>query len=243
MGSPPCAKGRHVFADSSPEALHTRSAFVDTSSLAASTSSTQVHLPIAAVDCELVYATSGQSLARVTVVAPSATQRSARAMACDTILDEWVSLPAGARVLDLLTRFSGIRQDDLDPTKGKAKLDIEGAKKALAAVGVTDKTILVGHGLENDVKALRIVHARCIDTAALFPHPQGPTCFTSWLALWTDGTARAGLPFRLSLRALAATHLKKFVQTADPTVGHSSAEDAVTALELVRFKMMSEAGS
>lgn len=30
----------------------------------------------------------------------------------------------------------------------------------------------VGHALENDLAALRVLHARCIDTAALYPHPK-----------------------------------------------------------------------
>ena len=30
----------------------------------------------------------------------------------------------------------------------------------------------VGHALENDLAALRVLHSRCIDTAALFPHPK-----------------------------------------------------------------------
>lgn len=35
----------------------------------------------------------------------------------------------------------------------------------------------VGHALENDLAALRVLHARCIDTAALYPHPK-----VSWKA-------------------------------------------------------------
>ena len=37
---------------------------------------------------------------------------------------------------------------------------------------VPAETILVGHALENDLKALKAVHMRCIDTGALFPHPR-----------------------------------------------------------------------
>ena len=31
---------------------------------------------------------------------------------------------------------------------------------------------MVGHSLENDLKALRVVHAKVLDTAVLFPHPK-----------------------------------------------------------------------
>jgi RNA exonuclease 1 len=34
-------------------------------------------------------------------------------------------------------------------------------------------TILVGHSLDSDLRALRIVHQRCVDTAVMYPHPRG----------------------------------------------------------------------
>ena len=37
---------------------------------------------------------------------------------------------------------------------------------------VCSRTLLVGHSLENDLKALRVVHAKVLDTAVLFPHPK-----------------------------------------------------------------------
>ena len=37
---------------------------------------------------------------------------------------------------------------------------------------VCSETFLVGHSLENDLKALRVVHSRVLDTALLFPHPK-----------------------------------------------------------------------
>lgn len=37
---------------------------------------------------------------------------------------------------------------------------------------VPAEAILVGHALENDLKALKVVHMKCIDTGALFPHPK-----------------------------------------------------------------------
>ena len=38
---------------------------------------------------------------------------------------------------------------------------------------VSRETILVGHSLENDLKALKVVHRRCVDTTVLYPHPKG----------------------------------------------------------------------
>lgn len=37
---------------------------------------------------------------------------------------------------------------------------------------LTCKYVQVGHALENDLAALRLVHTRVIDTGHLFPHPR-----------------------------------------------------------------------
>ena len=54
-------------------------------------------------------------------------------------------------------------------------------------------TILVGHGLENDLRALKLIHATILDTAVVFPHYHG-------------------LPFRRSLRSLVSSYLKRDIQ-------------------------------
>ena len=54
-------------------------------------------------------------------------------------------------------------------------------------------TILVGHGLENDLRALNIIHGVVLDTAVVFPHFYG-------------------LPFRRSLRSLVSSYLKRDIQ-------------------------------
>lgn len=54
-------------------------------------------------------------------------------------------------------------------------------------------TILVGHGLENDLRALNLIHATILDTAVVFPHYHG-------------------LPFRRSLRSLVSSYLKRDIQ-------------------------------
>jgi hypothetical protein len=38
---------------------------------------------------------------------------------------------------------------------------------------VSAETVLVGHGLENDLRALKITHTRCVDTSVLYAHPKG----------------------------------------------------------------------
>ena len=37
---------------------------------------------------------------------------------------------------------------------------------------VSAETLLVGHALENDLRVLRVLHGRVVDTAILYPHPK-----------------------------------------------------------------------
>jgi RNA exonuclease 1 len=71
---------------------------------------------------------------------------------------------------DLNTRFSGIHPEEY---AARAVLPLESVQRALARLIDAD-TILIGHALDNDLRALRLVHRRVVDTAALFPHNRGP---------------------------------------------------------------------
>jgi len=93
------------------------------------------------------------------------------------------------------------------------------ARKLLFSL-ISPQTPLIGHGLENDLNAVRIIHPTIVDTILLYPH-------------------RRGLPIRNGLRSLMEQHLNKAIQveTGDPMGGHDSAEDARAAGELVRLKV------
>ncbi len=78
---------------------------------------------------------------------------------------------------------------------------------------VPAEAILVGHSIENDLQALKVLHRRVIDTSIIYPHPKGP-------------------PFRSALRFLASTYLNKSIQTG--TSGHCSVEDAICTLQLLQ---------
>lgn len=54
-------------------------------------------------------------------------------------------------------------------------------------------TILIGHSLESDLLALKVIHSTVVDTAVLFPH-------------------RLGLPYKRSLRNLMADYLRQIIQ-------------------------------
>lgn len=73
----------------------------------------------------------------------------------------------------------------------------------------------MGHSLENDLQALKLMHTRVIDTCVLFPHPRGP-------------------PYRSSLRHLAQKYLKAKIQDQG---AHDSVEDARTAMALAQLKV------
>ena len=71
---------------------------------------------------------------------------------------------------DMNTRFSGIHPEEY---AARAVLPLASVQRALARLVGAD-TILIGHALDNDLRALRLVHHRVVDTAALFPHNRGP---------------------------------------------------------------------
>ncbi|KAL2258306.1 hypothetical protein VTK26DRAFT_8424 [Humicola hyalothermophila] len=82
---------------------------------------------------------------------------------------------------------------------------------------IAPSTPLIGHGLENDLNAVRVIHPTLIDTILLYPHPRG-------------------LPLRWGLKKLMETELNTAIQV-DLGTGHDSAEDARAAGQLVRWKV------
>ncbi|KAF9057654.1 Rexo1 protein [Panaeolus papilionaceus] len=200
MDSEGCSQGVHVFYESAPEELHSRHAF----SFLPSPFPNRTALDVAALDCEMVYSTGGFRVARVSVVDGSGQE----------VFDEVIKMDDGVDVIDLNTRFSGISEEKY----ASASRTLASVREALNAL-IDTQTILIGHALDNDLKTLRIIHHRCIDTAILFPH-------------------RAGLPYRRSLRELVRENLGRLIQTGDATQGHSSIEDASATLDLVRWLVM-----
>ncbi|KAL2757983.1 hypothetical protein ACRALDRAFT_1092068 [Sodiomyces alcalophilus JCM 7366] len=181
-------------------------------------------------DCEMCYTTYGLELVRLTATAwPTGA----------TMLDVLV-MPRG-EILDLNSRFSGVWPEDMahaetwnakevpspdESTGGPKKMNIvpstEAARDLLFSL-ISPDTPLIGHGLENDLNAVRIVHPTLIDTVLLHPH-------------------KAGLPYRYGLKHLMAERLNRKIQidTGSKSRGHDSAEDARAAGELVHLKLMEE---
>lgn len=152
-----------------------------------------------ALDCEMCYTTKGLELTRVTIIDPD----------CKTVYESLVK-PLNP-IIDYNTQFSGITKDQMDRTSTSI-LQVQANILHLC----NSKTILIGHSLESDMKALKIVHGHVIDTSILFPH-------------------RLGLPHKKALRVLASEYLNKIIQSN--VAGHDSAEDAITCMELVVWKL------
>ena len=151
---------------------------------------------LVAIDCEMCETEQGFELARVSAVAPDGS----------VLLDELVR-PA-RRVLNYHTRFSGITAEKLSGVE----TTLERAREMLLEL-VHAETVLVGHALENDLRALRLLHARVVDTGVLYPHPAGP-------------------PYRTALRTLSYKFLRRTIQEGD----HDSVDDARAAMDLALLK-------
>ncbi|KAH6915355.1 Rexo1 protein [Coprinopsis sp. MPI-PUGE-AT-0042] len=197
-----CTEGTHVFYENVPTDLHARHAF---SFLKPPDPATKT-LEVAALDCEMIYTTGGMRVARISIVDGAGKE----------VFDEFIRMDEGVEVIDYNTRFSGVTPENY----AKAALSLSAARETLDSM-INTGTILLGHALDNDLKTMRIVHHRCVDTALLFPH-------------------RAGPPYRLALKNLVREKLGKTIQagTADVSVGHSSVEDASATLDLVKWYIL-----
>ncbi|EFW99413.1 RNA exonuclease 4 [Grosmannia clavigera kw1407] len=155
-----------------------------------------------AVDCEMCKADGNVFvLTRVSVLSWDG----------EVVMDELVK--PDVPIVDYLTQFSGITETML------ASVTTTLADIQARLVDLLDaQSILVGHSLDSDMRALQLTHPFVVDTSIAFPHPAGP-------------------PKKHALRWLSAKYLQREIQKGHGTAqGHDSIEDARTCLDLMKRK-------
>ncbi|XP_034544573.1 RNA exonuclease 5-like [Notolabrus celidotus] len=152
--------------------------------------------PLYGLDCEMCLTVKGYELTRVSLVDFDG----------NCVLDELVK-PQN-QILEYLTKFSGITPAMLQPIKTTLR-DVQARLRTL----LPSDAVVVGHSLNNDLIALKLIHRHVIDTSLLY---------------------RGELGRRFKLKVLAETVLKRQIQTEEKT-GHNPSEDALAALELAQY--------
>ncbi|KIM31905.1 hypothetical protein M408DRAFT_327301 [Serendipita vermifera MAFF 305830] len=161
---------------------------------------------VLALDCEMCITTAGRELTHLCIIDYTTSTK---------IYDELV-LPSGT-ITDYLTRFSGITPTSLDSTT-TTLADVH----AFLRKTITPSTILLGHSLEGDLKAMKLAHARCLDTSVLYHHPRGR-------------------PLKPGLKWLMNKWMNKDIQDRGEG-GHDPEEDARSCVDLFRLKVQNGPG-
>uniref|UniRef100_A0A4W3I5P6 Exonuclease domain-containing protein n=1 Tax=Callorhinchus milii TaxID=7868 RepID=A0A4W3I5P6_CALMI len=155
-----------------------------------------------AVHCEMCYTRHGMEIARVSVVNSS----------FEVVYDTFVK--QDNEVIDYNTRFSGVTQKDL----ANAKQTLREVQAVLLSMFSAD-SIIIGHCLENDLFALKIIHSTIIDTSIVFPH-------------------HLGLPHKRAFRNIVAEYLRHIIHEKG---NHDSIGDARECVELMIWKVKEDA--
>ncbi|KAJ6456397.1 ribonuclease H [Mycena sanguinolenta] len=175
--------------------------------------------PVYCIDCEMCLTEDGKELTRVCLM---------DFHSGNVVYDQLVK--PSKPILDYLTRWSGITAEQLRPvttTLAQVQAHIlrllsPPAPNPFSTSASTPSTpyltpILVGHSLESDLKALKLCHPKCIDTAVMYHHPRGR-------------------PLKPGLAWLTKKWCGREIQTGGDG-GHDPEEDARACLELLQKKL------
>ncbi|CCM00542.1 uncharacterized protein FIBRA_02576 [Fibroporia radiculosa] len=163
---------------------------------------------IFAMDCEMCMTEDGKELTRVCLI---------DYVSGIVVYDQLVK-PLKP-VLDYLTRWSGITAETLNPV---TTTFAEVQKHVLSLLSVTPTPVLLGHSLESDLKALKICHPQCIDTAVIYHHPRGK-------------------PLKPGLAWLTKKWCGREIQNRGEG-GHDPEEDARACMDLLKKKLQNGPG-
>ena len=172
-----------------------------------------------ALDCEMVGLTEGRdALARLSAV---------DFMTGEVLIDQLV-VPT-EHVVDWRTRWSGVSRAKMQAAR-EAGEAIEGgwaAARTLLSTLADSDTVLVGHALHHDLRALRITHDRIVDSSIVYAEEVFGCGDAS-----EDQSKKDQRPQRLyGLRRLCKEVLGIAVQAGGRT-GHDGLEDALATREL-----------
>lgn len=160
---------------------------------------------IIAIDCEMCYTQFGLELCQVTLVDLDG-----------NILLSTLVQPVRP-VVDYNTEYSGIEAKDFENSQNPIET-FESVRAKIRNI-ISPDTYIVGHGLDCDLRILRLFHDRIIDTSYLYPHSDG-------------------LPVRHKLKYLTKKYLK--VEIQNQSTGHDSTVDARMALKLFKLKILQQ---
>lgn len=147
------------------------------------------------IDCEMCYTDKGFEMMKLSVVDFRTEKK---------LLDSIIH-PDGDLIIDLNTHVSGVSEIP------QSALTFDEAMIKLAQLTDED-TIIVGHGLENDLNVLRLIYPRIVDTAILFSENQ------------------VDVRRKDPLKKLAWSFLSENIQGRE----HDSLEDAIVPIRIVK---------
>lgn len=180
-------------------------------------------IPLLAMDAEMAFTPRGMEVCRVSGVDWNE----------NTVIDVFIKLDS---VLDYNTRFSGITKETIDSKNrwdgthqtlkdGSSIISFAELHEKVFPSLIGERTILVGHSLENDLFCLHLsIHPWIIDTSILYP------------PLFQNVLGTGDYLVKNGLRSLCTEHLGLLIQQGDGE-GHDSVEDSIACLKLLKKRL------